>query len=62
VKQILHHMRDVGPAAMGAVDVVVIDGILGKMPGKTRAVAGFRGARQVIQQRCEIVAGHVSLL
>jgi len=47
-------MRDLGAAAMGAVDIIVIDGVLGEMPGKARAVAGFRRPREVIQQGLRI--------
>src|ERR1700686_4581777 len=49
VKQVLHHMRDVGTAFMGAVDIVVIDGIFGEMTGETRAVSGFGRQREVLQ-------------
>jgi hypothetical protein len=31
------------------------------MPGEARAIAGFRRPREVIQQGCEFVAGHVDL-
>jgi len=57
----LHHMRDVGAAPMGAVDVVVIDGVRGEMAGKARAVAGFRRMREVVQQSREFAAGHVAI-
>src|SRR6266850_1413545 len=60
MKQIPHHTRDVGAALVRAVDVVVIDGVLGEMAGEARAVAGFRRQREVAQQAREFIAGHVA--
>jgi hypothetical protein len=54
-------MRDVGAAPMGAVDIVVINGVLGEMAGKARAVTGFRRMREIVQQSCEFAAGHVAI-
>src|SRR5713226_4735361 len=39
MKQMLHHMRDIGPALMRAIDVVVINRVLGEMAGEARAIA-----------------------
>src|SRR6266851_3776403 len=60
MKQILHHMRDVRPALMRAINVVVINGVIGEMAGEARAVAGFRRQCELVQQACEFVAGHVA--
>ena len=46
---------------MRAVDVVVVDGVLGEMTGEARAVAGFRRMRELVQQLREIVAGHAAI-
>ena len=61
MEKLLHHMRDIGAALMRAVDVVVIDGALGKMAGEARAIAGFSRMRELIQQLREILAGHVAI-
>jgi hypothetical protein len=42
MKQILHHVRDVGAAVVRAVDVIEINCALGEMGGEARAVPGFR--------------------
>src|SRR5258708_3189020 len=62
MKQILHHMRDLGAAFGRAIDVVVINRVFGEVAGEARAVAGFRRARELFQQSCELVAGHVASL
>src|SRR6185503_6411941 len=60
VKQVLHHMRDIGAASMRAVDVVVIDGVFGEMAGEARAIACLRRQREITEEPCELVAGHVA--
>jgi hypothetical protein len=54
-------MRDIRAALMRAVDVVVIDGVLGEMAGEARAVAGLRRMRELVQQLREILAGHIAI-
>ena len=41
MKQILHHMRDVGTALVRAVDIVVVDAVFGKMLREALAVAAL---------------------
>jgi len=48
-------VRDVGAAAMRAVDVVVIDGVFGEMAGEARAIAGFRRQREIAEQPRELL-------
>jgi len=60
VKQVLHHVRDVGTALVRAVDVVVINCVLGEMASEARTVSGFRRQREFVQQPREFVAGHVA--
>src|SRR3954469_21117772 len=60
VKQVRHHMRDVGAASMRAVDVVVIDSVFSKMVGEARAITCLRRQREITEERCKLVAGHVA--
>ena len=60
MKQVLHHMRDVGAALMRAVDIVVINRVFGEMAGETHAVSGFRRKREIAQQLRELVARHAA--
>jgi hypothetical protein len=60
VKQVLHHMRDLGTALVWTVDVVVIDRVFGEVIGETHAVSGFGRQREVVQQLREFVARHVA--
>jgi hypothetical protein len=55
-------MRDLGAAFVRTVDVIVINRVLGEMAGEARATAGFRRPRELVQQSCELVAGHIASL
>jgi hypothetical protein len=53
-------MGDLGTAVMRAVDIVVVNGVLREMTGETRAIAGFSRVRKLVQQKRELVAGHLA--
>jgi len=49
MKQVLHHVGDIGTTLVRAIDVIVINRVFGEMTREARAVAGFRRARELVQ-------------
>jgi hypothetical protein len=48
MKQVLHHMRDLGAPFVRTIDVIVINRVFGEMAGEARAVSGFRRQREIV--------------
>src|SRR5690606_4722823 len=59
MEQVGHHVGDVGTAVMGAVDVVVVDAVLGEAAREALAVARLGRQGEFVEQPGEIVLGHV---